>query len=99
MTHTLLVLALSWPMPHSQAGPVSVVAPFAQVDAASRLAMGPDPGGHNGDTVTPTTTKTGQPVENGQPPKAQSAESSKGEASKQGTPPRDSAASGQGDRR
>ena len=26
------------------------------------LAMGPDPGGHTGATVTPETTKTGQPA-------------------------------------
>jgi hypothetical protein len=98
MTHALLVLALLWPMAHSEAGPV-YVAPSGHVDVASRLAMGPDPGGHNGETVTPTTTRTGQPVENGQAPKSESAGSSKGEAAKQGTPPRGSAASGQGDRR
>jgi len=28
--------------------------------ASDRLSMGPDPGGKTGDTVTPTTTKTGQ---------------------------------------
>jgi hypothetical protein len=62
--------------------------------AALLLAMGPDPGGHTGDTVTPNTTKTGQPVENGQP-KSQGQESSKG---KQSAPPQDdgSANSGQG---
>ena len=27
-----------------------------------RLSMGPDPGGHTGATVTPDTTKTGQPT-------------------------------------
>jgi hypothetical protein len=63
--------------------------------AALLLAMGPDPGGHTGDTVTPNTTKTGQPVENGQTPKSQGQESSKG---KQSAPPQDdgSANSGQG---
>ena len=29
------------------------------------LSMGPDPGGKTGDTVTPTTTKTGQPSSDG----------------------------------
>ena len=29
------------------------------------LSMGPDPGGKTGDTVTPTTTKTGQPSYDG----------------------------------
>ena len=62
--------------------------------AALLLAMGPDPGGHTGDTVTPNTTKTGQPVENGQAPKPQSEESTKGKPS---TPPQDgSASTGQG---
>jgi len=28
--------------------------------ASDQLSMGPDPGGKTGDTVTPTTTKTGQ---------------------------------------
>ena len=98
MTHTLLMLALSWPMAHDAAGPVCV-SPFGHVDVVGRLAMGPDPGGHSGDTVTPSTTKTGQPVENGQAPKSESAGSSKGDAAKQGTPPRDGATSGQSDRR
>ena len=30
--------------------------------AFDRLSMGPDPGGHTGATVTPDTTKTGQPT-------------------------------------
>jgi hypothetical protein len=30
-----------------------------------RLSMGPDPGGHAGATVTPETTKTGQPSADG----------------------------------
>lgn len=30
-----------------------------------RLSMGPDPGGHTGATVTPDTTKTGQPTADG----------------------------------
>lgn len=29
---------------------------------AERLAMGPDPGGHSGATVTPETTKTDSPA-------------------------------------
>lgn len=32
---------------------------------ADRLSMGPDPAGHTGATVTPATTKTGQPSANG----------------------------------
>lgn len=30
-----------------------------------QLSMGPDPGGKSGDTVTPTTSKTGQPSADG----------------------------------
>ena len=33
--------------------------------AFDRLSMGPDPGGHTGATVTPDTTKTGQPTADG----------------------------------
>ena len=33
--------------------------------ASGQLSMGPDPGGKTGDTVTPTTTKTGQPTADG----------------------------------
>jgi hypothetical protein len=32
---------------------------------SDQLSMGPDPGGKTGDTVTPTTTKTGQPSADG----------------------------------
>jgi len=35
------------------------------VGASDQLSMGPDPGGKTGDTVTPTTTKTGQPSGDG----------------------------------
>jgi hypothetical protein len=58
--------------------------------AALLLAMGPDPGGHTGDTVTPNTTRTGQPVENGQPTKPQGEESTKGKPS--APPPQDGGA-------
>jgi hypothetical protein len=33
--------------------------------AADQLSMGPDPGGKTGETVTPNTTKTGQPSHDG----------------------------------
>ena|ERR1700693_1199824 len=36
------------------------------IEALIRLAMGPDPGGHTGDGVTPTTTKSGQSGDNNQ---------------------------------
>jgi hypothetical protein len=67
------------------------------------LAMGPDPGGKNGDTVTPTTTRTGQPVENGSAPKSETPPSgAKDEPAKQpaqGTSAPSGAASGQADKR
>ena len=41
--------------------------PVTLVDLAGgtvrvQVSMGPDPGGHSGDRVTPETTKTGQPT-------------------------------------
>jgi hypothetical protein len=43
----------------SQLGNPSVI---GAVDAPGVLAMGPDPGGHTGATVTPESTRTGRPV-------------------------------------
>jgi hypothetical protein len=67
------------------------------------LAMGPDPGGKTGDTVTPTTTRTGQPVENGSAPKSETAPSTtKDEQAKQpaqGNGAPSGATSGQADKR
>jgi hypothetical protein len=61
-----------------------IVAALAWPLTGTLLAMGPDPGGHSGDTVTPTTTRTGQPVENGSAPKSETAPSgAKDEAAKQ----------------
>lgn len=39
---------------------------------SDRLSMGPDPGGKSGDTVTPTTTKTGQASADGTDASSQS---------------------------
>jgi len=36
-----------------------------EAEAFDHLSMGPDPGGKTGDTVTPATTKTGQPSYDG----------------------------------
>ena len=100
MAHALVMVALLWPMAHNETGPLQYVSTIGHADMAMQLAMGPDPGGHTGDTVTPSTTKTGQPVENGQAPaKSEGAGTSKGEAAKHATPPQDSASSGQGERR
>lgn len=35
---------------------------LAAIQINDQLAMGPDPGGHTGATVTPETTKTGSPA-------------------------------------
>jgi hypothetical protein len=43
---------------------------------SDRLSMGPDPGGKTGDTVTPTTTKTGQASADGTDGSSQSGASS-----------------------
>jgi hypothetical protein len=39
--------------------------PIATTELPNLLSMGPDPGGHTGATVTPETTKTGQPAVDG----------------------------------
>jgi hypothetical protein len=43
---------------------VSTLSTYA-TRVSNQLSMGPDPGGKTGDTVTPTTTKTGQPSADG----------------------------------
>ena len=53
------------------------------------LSMGPDPGGHTGATVTPETTKTGQPAVDGAREKA-----SGGRTENSGPPVNDSRQSG-----
>ena len=53
------------------------------------LSMGPDPGGHTGATVTPETTKTGQPAVDGAREKA-----SGGKTENSGPPVNDSRQSG-----
>jgi hypothetical protein len=45
---------------------------------SKQLSMGPDPGGKTGDTVTPTTTKTGQASADGTDDSSQSSASSAG---------------------
>lgn len=45
----ILVVALVFPL-------------FANAASGERLAMGPDPGGHTGATVTPETTRTDNPA-------------------------------------
>lgn len=43
----------------SALGPIGISQVGATAGPANLLAMGPDPGGHTGATVTPETTKTG----------------------------------------
>jgi len=75
MTKTLVIVASLFPIAASAA--VSVLTPSQQVPSEQsrsaavvsthgtwrfdQLSMGPDPGGHTGATVTPETSKTGQP--------------------------------------
>jgi hypothetical protein len=47
-----------------------------EAEAFDHLSMGPDPGGKTGDTVTPTTTKTGQASADGTDASSQSGASS-----------------------
>jgi hypothetical protein len=96
MSNTLIVVALLWPLAHAgitagtcsqkrECGTASVPA-YVSSTPMDRLAMGPDPGGHTGDKVTPSTTRTGQPVENGPAPKSDPPPASSGEPAKQTTP-------------
>ena len=75
MTKTFVIVASLFPIAASAA--VSVLTPSQQVPSEQsrsaavvsthgtwrfdQLSMGPDPGGHTGATVTPETSKTGQP--------------------------------------
>ena len=43
----------------SQIGNINVISP---TEPPYLVSMGPDPGGHTGATVTPETSKTGQPA-------------------------------------
>ena len=74
MTKTLVIVASLFPIAASAAVPVLTPKPQAPSEQSSaavvsthgmwrfeQLSMGPDPGGHTGATVTPETSKTGQP--------------------------------------
>src|SRR6476659_4945371 len=103
MSKLMLVAALVWPL----TGTLAFHGTHAVADVGSgaqvQLAMGPDPGGHTGDGVTPTTTRTGQPVDNGSAPKSETApKSTKDEPAKQpaqGTSAPSGTTSGQTDQR
>ena len=76
MSKTAIIIAILFPSAAFAAMPVlapgTQTPPPEQSQSASvigthgarvsdQLSMGPDPGGKTGDTVTPNTTKTGQP--------------------------------------
>jgi len=80
MSKTAIIIAIFFPSAAFAAMPVlapnTQTAPPQQSQNASvigthgarvsdQLSMGPDPGGKTGATVTPTTTKTGQPSADG----------------------------------
>ena len=50
--------------PHEQSQSASVIGPHG-AGVSDQLSMGPDPGGKTGATVTPETSKTGQPSHDG----------------------------------
>ncbi len=68
-TPALAMALVQDPMALAQNPDTATAVPFGNIvgiDAPMRLAMGPDPGGHTGDGVTPTTTKSGQAGDNNQ---------------------------------
>lgn len=80
MSRTAIIIAIFFPSAAFAAMPVlapsTQTPPSEQSQSASvirthgarlpdQLSMGPDPGGKTGDTVTPNTTKTGQPSHDG----------------------------------
>ena len=110
MSKTAIIIAILFPSAAFAAMPASApgtqTPPLEQSQNASvigargggvsdQLSMGPDPGGKTGDTVTPTTTKTGQPSADGTGTSNQSgASSGKQSTGTTGTGPTSSSTSG-----
>ncbi len=68
MSRISLVIALAFPFAASAAPDIATGSSQAQAQRAVNdilLSMGPDPGGHSGDGVNPTTTKTDHPAVDG----------------------------------
>jgi len=60
---TVSALATSSGMRQDDSNQAGIIVPDSEQRFPIQLSMGPDPGGKTGATVTPETTKTGQPTD------------------------------------
>jgi len=60
---TVSALATSSGMRQDDSNQAVIIVPHSEQRSPIQLSMGPDPGGKTGATVTPETTKTGQPTD------------------------------------
>ena len=60
---TVSALATSSGMRQDDSNQAVIIVPHGEQRSPIQLSMGPDPGGKTGATVTPETTKTGQPTD------------------------------------
>ena len=60
---TVSALATSSGMRQDDSNQAGIIIPHSEQRSPIQLSMGPDPGGKTGATVTPETTKTGQPTD------------------------------------
>jgi len=60
---TVSALATSSGMRQDDSNQAGIIVPHSEQRSPIQLSMGPDPGGKTGATVTPETTKTGQPTD------------------------------------
>ena len=60
---TVSALATSSGMRQDDSNHAGIIVPHSEQRSPVQLSMGPDPGGKTGATVTPETTKTGQPTD------------------------------------
>ena len=60
---TVSVLATNSGMRQDDSNQAGIIVTHSEQRSPTQLSMGPDPGGKTGATVTPETTKTGQPTD------------------------------------
>ena len=60
---TVSVLATGSGMRQDDSNQAGIIITYSEQNSPIQLSMGPDPGGKTGATVTPETTKTGQPTD------------------------------------
>ena len=60
---TVSALTTSSGMRQDDSNQAGIIVPHSEQRSPIQLSMGPDPGGKTGATVTPETTKTGQPTD------------------------------------